>query len=99
MSGKPYLDGVKQFKFFLKQMSDSAVLTNNLEDEIAKAQSKRIDALESYTKAKQNLFKLIEQMDIKSDGNAGWEGRMSWFLIELQKQLNKKDIEEGNICS
>lgn len=99
MSGKPYLDGVKQFKFFLKQMSDSAVLANNLEDEISKAQSKRIDALESYTKAKQNLFKLMEQMDIKSDVNSGWEGRMSCFLIELQKQLNKKDIEEGNICS
>ena len=34
-------------------------------------------------------LKLLNRMDVEGSGNAGWEGRILWFLSELVTQAEQ----------
>jgi len=89
MSGKPYPEGVAEFKEAWTAMSNAALRANVLAIEVA-ARNKEIAELnEVYASNKKKLFTLMKDMDIASDGNFGYEGRMTWFLVELHKQFSE----------
>lgn len=40
-------------------------------------------------KCASNVLDLLKRMDVASDGNYGWEGRVVWFLAELSTQAEQ----------
>lgn len=94
MSGKPYPEGVANFMDALKEMSDAAEESTRLQSVISATQARLTENREAYQKAKEAIFKLMRDMDVESNGNYGWEGRIIWFFIELYKQ-EKAQKERG----
>lgn len=94
MSGKPYPEGVADFRAALKEMSEAAEVSARLQSEITNARLELDRANEAYQKAKETLFRLMKEMDVESSHNYGWEGRISWFFVELYKQ-EKAQKERG----
>lgn len=89
MSGKPSPEGVQLFRVLLKTMSIASKLQDNLMKEISNRKEELETASISYQGARVKLFELMEKMDISENGNFGYEGRMSWFLVELNQQFEQ----------
>lgn len=82
LSGKPYPEGVARAVELLDKIA-------TLNAEIAGLQA----AVERLKAAKDEhalwageLRKLLEDMDLTSEGNYGYIGRLSWFLAEMRRQ-------------
>jgi hypothetical protein len=87
MSGKPSESGVANFILELSRMSEAQSLIWTLSREIETRQTELKKQQELYRVANEQVFKMLEQMDVEASGNTGYEGRMSWFLGELYRQL------------
>jgi hypothetical protein len=87
MSGKPSPQGVREFIAALEKMKAASSRSVQLEAQIQGAQAELNAAITSYNDARQAIFKMMGEMDVASNHNAGWEGRMAWFLGELYGQL------------
>lgn len=67
-------------------MEKSAETSNRLRAAVENAQVGLEASNQEFRIAKEALFELMKQMDVQSSHNAGWENRMTWFLIELHRQ-------------
>lgn len=82
MSSKPSLAGVKQVLAVLYELERLQAEERDLVTQLARLSvvRERIDELA------RSVPKLLEGMDVASNGNAGWQGRVTWFLRELAVQ-------------
>lgn len=87
MSGKPNKEDVRLFSYAIERMARSQTRINVLAGEM---EIRRLD-LEGqkteYEAAHREAFKLLERMDVKANGNAGYEARAAWFFAQLHRQL------------
>lgn len=82
MSSKPSVDGVAKVKHRLRHYRR---LSEKLK-ELSEA-AKQIPGVEEEMRTMhREIIGLLESMDVKADGNCGWEGRMLWFLSDLERQ-------------
>ncbi|HVZ32265.1 MAG TPA: hypothetical protein VG963_07565 [Polyangiaceae bacterium] len=86
MSSKPSKQGVEEL------VADLTAL-RTLRDEIADIESKlpRLKrAREEYALLHHAVAHRLRSMDVHTDGNGGWEDRVVWFLLELQRQAQEQ---------
>ena len=93
MSGKPSYESVKEFRYLLDGMFNSRSEVERLERETARCREELEKKQEVYGTCRAALLELMEKIDIKSSGNSGWEGRFTWFLLELHRQW-KDELNE-----
>lgn len=87
MSGKPSVVGVQNFISALNRFGTAAERCRTLNSEISERSKSLKEWMDAYVRAKEEIFKLMEAMDIKAEGNYGYDERMSWFLSEVWAQL------------
>ena len=87
MSGKPNSDKVLVFRLTLARTANASERIGILTEEIRTCQIELENQRKEYTDARDLMFKLIEEMDVKDSGNFGWEDREAWFLVELHRQF------------
>jgi hypothetical protein len=85
MSRTPHPDGVTEFRETLARFNEISKEFAQLSDAVARLPIVTRVREETYRK----LLKQMEEMDISSSGNTGWEGRIIWFLGELDRQASK----------
>ena len=90
MSGKPSLEGVELFRQALHSMACSSTESERIRLEINSLQAELNRHQQTAESAYRDIFKLLQGMDVYSSGNTGFEGRFSWFMTELYKQITKK---------
>lgn len=79
MSSLPDSAGVKKLRGLIRQY-------RGLMSELtaARAVAAKIESLdEEVRKTHREVLKVLEGMDCKSAGNAGWEQRITWMLMEM----------------
>lgn len=86
MSGKPSSEGVTLFLSASGRMQKAQDRIHVLTGEINYRSTELKNQEEEYRNAKDQAFKLLEEMDVKSSHNAGYEGRASWFFAEIFRQ-------------
>lgn len=79
-----------EFAETLRRIRDAAIKIRRLNETIEAYGKELALTTEAYAADKRALFKMMEQMDVKSEGNAGYEARMTWFLTELYAQIAAK---------
>jgi hypothetical protein len=87
VSSKPSPAGVEQ-------LIDKLDFLSSLEREIAELRPKaaRLKECEGlYASAHREVTKQLDAMDVSSNGNAGWEGRVTWMLLELIRQARSHE--------
>lgn len=87
MSGKPSSDGVQDFRFAVSRVARAEERVAILRQEIASRQQELENQENEWRTARELMFKSMEEMDVKSNGNAGYEGRATAFFVMLYKQL------------
>jgi hypothetical protein len=83
MSGKPYPEGVTEVLAALERSSalqDRIAELSPLVAELSAAKAEN-EALAS------KVADLLGKMDLESQGNYGFGGRMGWFVAEMRRQL------------
>ncbi len=91
MSSKPDADGVDNLRRLLSERME-------LVEEITAIRSaaERLEELElKYRIVSNNVIEQLEEMDCKSNGNTGWEGRITWMLTELMRQSIERPEKKG----
>lgn len=91
MSSKPSVEGVAELRKLILRRRE-------ILDEVADLQAKvkRIKDLEhEHSAVYQAILDMLENMDCKSTGNAGWEGRFFWMLDQLELQASSKVISDA----
>jgi hypothetical protein len=79
MSGKPHREGVDAIRAKLAE-----IVAAEARAAVIRAQISEADRLtERATVLRREVIALMERMDVKSDGNFGWERRVIWFLAAL----------------
>jgi len=68
-------EAIKDHRYLCKQIADTEKLISKLEEMKEEAAAKHKEVIDG-----------LENMDVKSNGNAGWERRIMWFLSELDRQ-------------
>lgn len=88
MSGKPWPEGVTT----AMQLLDTIAACETEAVDLHKAAVRLKELDEVYAKAKADLRKLLNEMDVSPEqkGNFGWEGRFGWFLEEMHRQARGK---------
>lgn len=86
MSGKPSPDGVAETIALLEKV---AGLDREIEAIVRQLPRLALAKSERET-AFRELVEKVDGMDVAQRGNAGWEGRMGWFLGELLRQVSAK---------
>lgn len=81
MSSKPDKTGVENVRAMLK---DYRFLYKRVA-ELRKAAEELPNVEEEAMDKQREIIKALEGMDL-SGGNGGWEGRMIWFINELDQQ-------------
>ena len=83
MSGKPYPEGVSEVIKALARCDELLVVIRELESTVA-----RLDhAKNEYEKLSREICIALQRMDLESQGNCGFGGRMGWFLSEMRRQI------------
>lgn len=82
MSRLPSKEGVEKLRAVISDFRFLAKRT----DELRKAVKELPKVEEEAGQKQREALKLLEEMDLAEKGNMGWEGRMMWFLNELDKQ-------------
>ncbi len=86
MSSKPNTPDIQQLRLELAEFKRVGDELNE-----CKRAAARIDNLQDLLNEKQQkIIKLLDGMDVKSDGNMGWQSRITWFLLEFDRQASSK---------
>ncbi len=84
MSSKPSTEGVEAFRKLLRErrmVAREIIKLRTAVDTLANLENK-------HREQSLALLNMLENMDLSASGNAGWEGRMTWFLDELERQAS-----------
>ncbi len=93
MSGKPYPEGVTKVMADLSRIDTLNVMIEDLQPKAVKYCEDLKKAREELAKITQEVETSLDKMDLRSQGNWGFGGRMGWFLAEMRRQITK-DVEE-----
>lgn len=89
MSGKPNPTEVTALLMNMQHLNrlraSIAQRTEIIHEQTVTRQREIEESADLWRKSKE----LIEGMDVKSEGNYGFEGRYHWFILELVKQANE----------
>lgn len=91
MSGKPSADKVWETRV---QLREYEAVTREVEAKRATLRecTARLEAiLPRQAEAKRRVLECLSEMDVDSRGNAGWDGRVMWFLAELFRQVKTEE--------
>jgi DNA repair ATPase RecN len=83
MSGKPYPEGVTQVIRHLERIEQ----LNDRISELAPLVVELKNARAEIEAVSEELGSMLSKMDVESQGNYGFEGRMGWFLSEMRRQI------------
>lgn len=87
MSGKPYPEGVSEVMKALARLDELNVAIDALHPAAVKACADLKAAQEEHTKLDRSVQDALDSMDLQSQGNMGFGGRMGWFLAEMRRQI------------
>lgn len=93
MSGKPSYNGVKKFRGIVERLVEAESKLDLAERDFQDAERRKRDYILETDSLRKELFALMEEMDVKSNGNSGYEGRASFFFAELYRQF-KSELDE-----
>lgn len=88
MSGEPYVEGVAEVVSLLERQTELTAETRRLRTDFEPKVKRHAEATEELAIIGQRLGKLLDSMDLSAQGNAGFGGRMGWFLAEMLRQLH-----------
>lgn len=95
MSGKPSPSGAKRAIEILTRVAQLTETIDTLGPEV-RQKTAQLKALgEERHQLQSELGKLMRKMDCDSPGNFGWEGRMSWLVAEMYKQMKGGADSDG----
>lgn len=89
MSGKPHPQGATRTIEIIGRMEAIRAESEALDSSIRVAQAKLQPLREEYAQLMSEFDKLIMSMDLHAPANAGYEGRMAWFLGEIYRQSQR----------
>lgn len=90
MSGKPYTEGVTELLSFVEAKVEAETEIVRLQKQLAAVQVS-LKTMEDCLKASRaKIAEKLTEMDLKSQGNTGWEYRFDWFLGELFRQMKER---------
>lgn len=95
MSGKPSVEGVAEFIACIARLEAADRTIKTLSAEIELRSLDREKQIAQYNLARIEMLTLLERMDLVSNGNAGYEGRISWFFAQLARQLRPLGEKSG----
>jgi hypothetical protein len=91
MSSKPYPEGVTEV---VKLLDEVEAL--NAEEEVLRPMVERFKEVQTRIETlRRQLPELLRSMDLEATEHFGWEGRMSWFLAEMRRQIIARENCEG----
>lgn len=79
MSGRPNKVEIAALKIAVSQMRQASKKSEQLNNLITELKNQDGE----YRIAREKVFNLMSRMDVISNGNVGYEGRMAAFLMEL----------------
>lgn len=100
MSRLPSPEGAQQMISLLERVEKLMVEVETARLEVvalAGAKKRYDDAAAKLEGATRELGKLLESMDCSSLGNAGWEGRIGWLMLEMRRVLLSKACVEQRL--
>ena len=86
MSGLPYPEGVSKVIELLDSVAKCDTEIKRIQGEVSKLedlQGQRRSLWKEYVK-------LMDDMDVDTPGNFGFENRAAWFLMEMRRQIKRK---------
>lgn len=89
MSGKPYPEGVRQLSLYFRDLSEAQDRILRLEGIINQKQGELAAERDKAQDARQNIQRLMQEMDVHAPGNFGYEGRLMALLQELNNQAER----------
>ena len=87
MSGKPYPEGVKQVIAAIARyevLSAKVIVLAPRVDELTK---ELVALQQERSKLSTFVEQSLDKMDLSAQGNAGFGGRMGWFIAEARRQI------------
>lgn len=85
MSGKPYPEGVAEVLKLLEQLDALGKEQDELRPKVKRFEEVRTE----IAVADGRLKELLESMDLREQGNAGFGSRMGWFLHTMFRLMRK----------
>lgn len=89
MSGQPHPKGVEELSGYLRNLEDARQGIAREAEVIALHREKLTVHQHNERAALKAIDEAMEEMDVKSPGNFGYEGRRLWLLCELNKQATR----------
>lgn len=86
MSGKPNYPEITALLLHIQRINALGDSIGSRSKVILDEEKARAAEMEERGDLLQKCKKLIEGMDVESQGNYGFEGRYHWFLLELTRQ-------------
>jgi hypothetical protein len=85
MSGHPNPEQVRELKEALREVASARESIAQLNGEIEKKTQLREEWADSLNRSKDKIHDLMQQMDVASPGNHGWEARNFEMLLMLSE--------------
>lgn len=89
MSGKPSPEGILSLRLTLDKLAVIGSKVSRLQAEVAERSARLAELQAEQNDLACRVPEMLRSMDIASDGNWGWEGRIVWALRELAAQYGK----------
>jgi hypothetical protein len=86
---KPSQEGIRKLAFSLRELNTAQAGVAQAEAAVQEAQKKLLDARAQLLTTQQAAIELMEQMDIKTPGNAGYEGRI-FYVLQTMASTNEQ---------
>jgi uncharacterized protein YoxC len=87
MSGKPYPEGVAKVVELLDQQASVVLRIAELAPTVKQLTDELNAAVATRNSLSVAISDLLASMDLSSQGNYGFGGRMGWFLAEFRKRI------------
>ncbi len=95
MSGKPSPEGANRVIEILNRVNEVTETIRHLAPEVHQKTVELKNLEEEHGRLQHELGKLMRSMDVDAPGNYGWEGRVTWLISEMHRQMQIK-IREGS---
>lgn len=89
MSGYPNQTQVAELRSDILRMTELEGTISVLKEELDSLKVTLKDCESEYSRRSDNVWKLMQKMDVHTSQNFGWEARMNVFLKELITPENK----------